>query len=685
MLLALVLVVARVPEQPEFTRGTDSADMCAVSRWSRGGCDAVAVSAGYTYVGSGSSLLVFRDSLLVSNTALGGACNDMVVSEGRLYIAAGRAGVLAFDIRDPARPRRISGLRLAGWAMKVDGRENQAAVACGPDGLVLLDSRVPEQPQVVWAAMPADSVNAAALARELVLVACGSQGLVVARPEAGLQPVAWFECPSAVLDVVGKDSVAYAVCGESGMVVVNLARPESPRRIRRLDLPYARAMAISDTLAVAVSGEWGAWILNVANPGAPYVWCYLPVPGNACDVALEGNRLAVACGPDGLYQFDLSRPTFPVLVHHARLTGLTIDLAADGDTVWVCTSDGLHVVDMSRPEAQDLGFLALSARPCALALGHGFGLVSTVDSGVLSFSTTDPSRPVLLGSQKAPGRPGPIAVKDSWAFVSVAGYGIQVLNAARPESVEDVGALRGVPGARGLSLKGDFLVLAAAESGLYFCDIRQAHSPQVMQWLELPGPVNAVWYDTVTLAAGDAGLFVLDTRDVTDPRLVACVRFEAEAWDVVVADTVCFVACGQAGVVCLEALGYSQRSERPRVLGHYRTATEGSRLGRAGADVVLADLRSGLTRVRLIPGTSPKTRQTSTGPTVVRGVLHPPTTGMTNSQFPMTMFDATGRRVMELRAGPNDVRQLASGVYFLHPALGATRGASYAARVVVAR
>ncbi|MBM3323458.1 hypothetical protein FJY69_08290, partial [candidate division WOR-3 bacterium] len=101
MLLVLVLVLARVPAQPESARPADSAGMTAVSRWSRGGGDAVAVSAGFTYVGSGSSLLAFRDSVLVSATELGGACEDLMVSGGRLYAAAGRAGVFAFDITNP--------------------------------------------------------------------------------------------------------------------------------------------------------------------------------------------------------------------------------------------------------------------------------------------------------------------------------------------------------------------------------------------------------------------------------------------------------------------------------------------------------------------------------------------------------------------------------------------------------
>ncbi|MFO7639686.1 MAG: T9SS type A sorting domain-containing protein [bacterium] len=42
---------------------------------------------------------------------------------------------------------------------------------------------------------------------------------------------------------------------------------------------------------------------------------------------------------------------------------------------------------------------------------------------------------------------------------------------------------------------------------------------------------------------------------------------------------------------------------------------------------------------------------------------------MTNDQFPMTLLDASGRKVMDLTPGDNDVRHLAPGVYFVRTAL----------------
>jgi hypothetical protein len=65
------------------------------------------------------------------------------------------------------------------------------------------------------------------------------------------------------------------------------------------------------------------------------------------------------------------------------------------------------------------------------------------------------------------------------------------------------------------------------------------------------------------------------------------------------------------------------------------------------------------------------------GPTIVRGVLH-----LQPSPFPLPMgegeevrarsvlLDASGRKVMALHPGANDVSRLSSGVYFLRQAQG---------------
>ncbi len=65
--------------------------------------------------------------------------------------------------------------------------------------------------------------------------------------------------------------------------------------------------------------------------------------------------------------------------------------------------------------------------------------------------------------------------------------------------------------------------------------------------------------------------------------------------------------------------------------------------------------------------------------TIAHGVLYIPETETTKGQYP-TLLDAAGRRAMDLRTGPNDVRHLSPGVYFLRREAGVRTS-----RIIIAR
>jgi hypothetical protein len=77
----------------------------------------------------------------------------------------------------------------------------------------------------------------------------------------------------------------------------------------------------------------------------------------------------------------------------------------------------------------------------------------------------------------------------------------------------------------------------------------------------------------------------------------------------------------------------------------------------------------------------------SPGPTSLRGVLLLPAATGAGPRTPILLLDATGRDVMKLHPGPNDVSRLASGVYFLWsattPSLPATSATLHSTRKIV--
>lgn len=86
-----------------------------------------------------------------------------------------------------------------------------------------------------------------------------------------------------------------------------------------------------------------------------------------------------------------------------------------------------------------------------------------------------------------------------------------------------------------------------------------------------------------------------------------------------------------------------------------------------------------------VEGTKSDERAANAGPTVVRGGLRREVGSRQHTAFRAELLDITGRSVLELHPGANDVRNLAPGVYFVseRPAVGGQRLA--VCKVVVAR
>jgi len=71
-------------------------------------------------------------------------------------------------------------------------------------------------------------------------------------------------------------------------------------------------------------------------------------------------------------------------------------------------------------------------------------------------------------------------------------------------------------------------------------------------------------------------------------------------------------------------------------------------------------------------------------PTVVRGALNLGVDGRKHSSYRAELLDISGRKVMDLRQGANDVRALAPGVYFVREAQAPAQ-APAVRRVVITR
>ena len=174
-----------------------------------------------------------------------------------------------------------------------------------------------------------------------------------------------------------------------------------------------------------------------------------------------------------------------------------------------------------------------------------------------------------------------------------------------------------------------------------------------------------------------------------------------EACGVAVAGSFAYVADWNAGLRVIDVSNPANPVER----GYYVTPGLARGVSVAGSFAYVAAENAGLRVIEYYGAGIEETpnaerRMPNLGPTVVRGVLNlagleynPDSPGGIGLCPAPVLLDATGRKVMELVPGENDVRHLAPGVYFLrqvsglsacgHAQAGVMRNASGVHKVVI--
>jgi len=210
---------------------------------------------------------------------------------------------------------------------------------------------------------------------------------------------------------------------------------------------------------------------------------FIPIPGFANNVKVNGNYAYVAAGSAGLQVVNVADRTNPMIVASLALPANANDLRIVGTTMYMVTSTGLLTIDVTNPLAPKL-------------LG--------------SFSTSDVAWDV--------------AVSGNLAYIAAGSAGIQIVNVSNPASPVFVGSLA-IPGgiAKGIAVKGNLAVTAASTAGVVIANIANPAAPQILGSTPTPGDARKVAVkDTAAFIADyPASMQVVDFSIPSAPTIVA--------------------------------------------------------------------------------------------------------------------------------------------------------------------
>jgi len=314
----------------------------------------VTISAGHAYVAGIDSLFVVdlavptAPKIVVSIYAPSEA---ITVLGNYAYIAGRSEGLRVIDITTPASPRTVGSAGRTKWSGDIALVPTLGlAYVADRAGVEVIDITVPSSPEYLgYVGMPG-AANGLSVSGNHVYVASDSGFVSVAlgRPAT---PVSILYTPWQAMDVAILGDRAYLASAGSGIMVISLENPDSPRFITSFDTPgSANGVAIEGTTLYVADDDQGVRVMDISTTAGPKLVTTIDTPGEAQDVVLSGGYAYIADGSSGLQVIDVANAVSPRIVGSLETTGRSWDIAVEGSYAYMADGEwGLLIQNISDP------------------------------------------------------------------------------------------------------------------------------------------------------------------------------------------------------------------------------------------------------------------------------------------------------------------------------------------------
>lgn len=389
--------------------------------------------------------------LLASHAPAG----DLVVQEGRAFVAEPIGGLQILDVADPLSRRRIGGLRPSrGYARHVAVQGRYAYLMTGgyvngEGGLHVIDIEAPATWERLGGIDTPGTARAVAVSGSRAYVADGTAGLQIldlAEPTRLVllgnhptpNPAEWVAAKGNIACVVGNTWITDTPNFRHTLEVLDVSDPRQPRLLGTyVTAGYTQfgSLVLNATgefafLALgAESGEAGRVdVVDLRKPSSPTRIANHDFSSMRFDQTIRGEYLFVGDGMAGLTILDVHEPSLPVVLGSHEAISWNLRVATSGSRAFLSgLRFGFQVLDVSVPTgiallgtSSELGFgwnrmAAVGHRVFAAAGGSG---LQVVDTSVVS-------EPVLVGENAAV-LANDLAVSGNYVLVAADDEGVQV-------------------------------------------------------------------------------------------------------------------------------------------------------------------------------------------------------------------------------------------------------------------
>lgn len=241
-----------------------------------------------------------------------------------------------------------------------------------------------------------------------------------------------YDTPGEVNSIFIYDTLLYLADISGGLRLFNLANPLDPIQISR-DTLYATYTSVvaRDRYAFCGLGWSGFTVIDFTDLSDPDE--YGPISslgGYVYSIAMDGDRVYLACGDGDLKIIDISDPFGCDVIGSMTLPGSARDVFARRDTVFVASyTEGLHIIDACNPESPIL-ISSLDSDGYASGVWAGDTTVFLADyaNGIRAISIYDPEYPVETGFYKTVHNCLDVSVAGGYIFACFGNDGVYILD-----------------------------------------------------------------------------------------------------------------------------------------------------------------------------------------------------------------------------------------------------------------
>jgi len=485
-----------------------------------------------------------------------GAAVDIKQHDGTLYVAT-TGGITLFDIKTPDRFVWLGSHQKVGHATHIDVAGEKVMVLNDDNQLALLDVGMPNMPSIIATYNEPQQTQ-----RPLTAFAQHGKRLFAISPHELLEYD--FATPPPQVSNEGldfgqgvnfggqrrgfiRDDILYVADWFSGIHLYDISAPHRPVLLSSLKTKGSpKGIVVRDDYAYVADDDHGLLIVDISDANQPKRVSTLQTPGLAYIPQLQGDLLYLASHRGGFQIIDISEATKPKLISSVNTPGKAWGIQVNDKLTFIADDEaGLLIFDTSQPAApKQIGqFMPGGAAEDVLIDGK-YAFVSFFDNGVYIVDISDPANPAAISHVPTPGNARGIERKGNHLYIADWLAGIQVIDISEPMQPRIVGSFDTEGAAWGLRLKDEHAYVFDWWGGLSVIDIQHPQRPTLIGRYLGNDPIQQIATRDKFLfaASGRDGLQIFDINNPLNPTWFTGVNLESAALSVIINHHYAYIA-----------------------------------------------------------------------------------------------------------------------------------------------